>query len=76
LLDFCGNSVTLNNAGAVGQGLLLPKLDHFARLANSPSCWLFSQTINALRVAGWAFLLDDDGRDKNGDGRNETIFFV
>jgi len=51
-----GGLVNYNNiVRAAEQGFLLPKLNHIARLAISSSCWLFSQAINCLRIAGWAF---------------------
>ncbi|MCJ7459883.1 MAG: hypothetical protein MUP17_12985 [candidate division Zixibacteria bacterium] len=43
-----------NFVRAAEQAFLLPKLNHIARLAISSSCWLFSQAINCLRIAGWA----------------------
>jgi hypothetical protein len=56
LLDFWAWGFILINVRAAGQDFLLPKIDHIARLAYPPSCWLFSQTINVLRVADWAYL--------------------
>jgi hypothetical protein len=54
------------NVRAAEQGFLLPKSNHIARLAISPTCWLFSQAINFLRIAGWALFknLKKEGGEK------------
>ena len=55
LLDKMNSRCYNEDARPASQGFLLPEFDYFARLADSPPCWLFSQTIDALRVADWAF---------------------
>ena len=73
LLDKRGEKYYNNNVRAVAQGFLLPKFHYFARLADSPPCWLFSQTINALRVADRAFWFERKLIRKEVKNKNESI---
>jgi hypothetical protein len=54
-----------------GQDFLSSKIDRIAQLAISPTCWSFSQTINFLRVAGWAFWFQKP--DQKGGGKDESF---